>query len=315
MLRNLTFGAVLAFSSVPLHAQSTTGLELSSLKTFAYDSVINWTERDWRPAGVEEVIAVDGMVLLDVRAVFDVPWTEDLARLSISSSDILLILPDGTEIQSVGSYEYWGMFHTSPSSASVSRPRDFPEEDADLYYHSIFLVPADTTGATLRLPADDGEPGWEGPVEVPAVTGEQDASMFAEITVTDVDLYRALSLEDGRDSRFFTSRIEAPSGFLFADIETDVMAFAANEFDGDGRFYWHTHDFRLVGPDGETYRLIGERFIDKLLDWQFSGTAVGDATDRRAIWLIPEGVGSAQLMFGLTAVADITFDQQVQDEG
>ncbi len=306
MLKQALLGTTFALSATALAAQSTTGLTLSSLKTYAYASVVNWSERDWRPSGVEEIIAVDGMVLLDVRAVFDVPWTEDLSRLSISSSDIMLILPDGTEIQSFGSYEYWGMFHANAASASASRPRDFPEEDRDLYYHSVFLVPEDTTTATLRLPADDGEPGWEGPVEVPSLSAEQDAAMFAEFTVTDVGILGQLDLEDGRDSRAFTSTIPAPAGYIFADLEIDILAFAANEFDGDGRFYWHTYDFRLVGPEGQTYPLIGERFIDKLLDAQFSGVSVGDTADRRAIWMIPEGTMTATLMFGQTAVTEVT---------
>ncbi len=315
MIRPLILGAALALSATSLAAQSTSGLTLSSLKTYAYDSVVNWTERDFRPSGVEETISVDGMILLDVRAVFDVPWTDDLARLSISSTDILLILPDGTEIQSFGAYEYWGMFHASASSATATRPRDFPDADADLYYHSMFLVPAGTTTATLRLPAADGEPGWEGPVGVPGASAEQDAAMFAEFTVTDVARFRTLSLEDGRDSRAFTSTIAAPAGQVFADLEVDVLAFAANEFEGDGRFFWHTYDFRLVGPAGETYPLMGERFLQKLLDWQFSGVAVGENADRRAIWLVPEGVTGATLMFGLSPVAEVVFDGAIADAG
>jgi len=314
MMKPLCAIAALTLSfATPLAAQSTSGLTLSSLKTYAYDSVVSWQERDFRPAGLEEVIATEGMVLLDVRAVFDVPWTEDLTRLSISSSDILLVLPDGTEVQSFGSYEYWGMFHTNASSASASRPRDWPDEDQDLYYHSVFLVPVGTTGALLRLPADDGEPGWEGPVEVPAVSAEQDAAMFAEFTVLDVVRTRTLALADGRDSRAFTSPMTAPEGHVFADLDIEVLAFAANEFDGDGRFYWHTYDFRLTGPDGETYPLIGERFIDKLLDSQFNGVAVGDTADRRAIWLVPEGAAQATLMFGTSPVAEVSLDTPLAD--
>ena len=306
MLRYTVFAGAMLLSGAAV-AQSTSGLTVNSLKSYAYDTMVSWTERDARPAGVEEIAQVEGMVFLDIRAVFDVPWSDDLSRLSISSSDILVILPDGTEVQACCAYEYWGMMHMSGSSASVSRPSDFPDEDRDLYWHSIFLVPAGTPQVTLRLPADEGEPGYEGVVPVPAVSEELAAAEFAQFAVADPVRMDVLELEAGRDSRMVTSSMTAPEGQDFVDFEIEVTPFSANEFDFDGRFYWHTYDFRLVGADGATYGLIGERFQDRLLDSQFSSAGVGDSSTRRMVFMVPEGVTSATLHFGGTAVADVAF--------
>ena len=304
VFRNAVLAASLPMSAA---AQSTSGLEVLTLKTYAYDEMVSWTERDSRPAGIEEVARVDGMVFLDVRAVFDVPWTDDLSRLSVSSGDILVILPDGTEVQSCCSYDYWGMMHIQASGVSVSRPSDYPDEDRDLYWHSIFLVPEGTPQVTLRIPADEGEPGYEGAVPVPAVSSELGAAEFAEFSVSDVEILTELPLEAGRDTRAVTSVISAPAGQRFLDFEITVAPFSANEFDADGRFYWHTYDFRLVGANGETYGLIGERFQDRIMDSQFSSASVGGDSSRRMVFVVPDGVTSATLMFGATAVSEVSF--------
>jgi len=81
---------------VPVHRRRRAVRDLIRLKVCAYDTMIDWSDRDRRPAGLEEVMLVEGRVFLSVRAVYDVPRSDDLSRLSISSSDVRLILPDGT---------------------------------------------------------------------------------------------------------------------------------------------------------------------------------------------------------------------------
>ena len=316
IMRSLALSAAIATLAGAAAAESVTGLTPIEVRTLAYEEMVSWTERDMRPAGVQEVARVEGMIFLDVRGIFDVPWSDDLSRVSISSNDILLILPDGTEIEPFGNYEYWGMMHLNPRGASLSRPRDFPDEDEDLYWQGLFLVPEGTTSATLRLPNDDGMPGFEGEVTVPTkISQEVQAAVLAEFSVTDADLYRSLATVDGRDSTRVTMTMSAPPGQVFADLEVEVAALAANEFEQDGRFYWHTYDFRLVGLDGTTFHSIGERFSDRILDWQFSSTAPNDSASRRMIWMVPEGTTEATLMFGDVPVAPVALPAEVGDEG
>jgi hypothetical protein len=312
MNRAIALVGALLFS---LPAQAEVQLTLQSLKTYAYDEVVSWQERDFRPYGLEEVVAVEGMVILDIRAVFDVPWSDELDRLSVSSRDIALILPDGTEVASFGSYEYWGMMHTIAQGISISRPRDYPEEDEDLYWQSLYLVPEGTASAVLRIGDPEEAVVWQGDVTVPGVEAEQDAAMFAEFRVTDVDRFRVAELEDGRDTTRMTSTLTAPAGQVLVDLEIEVTALSANEFEADGDFQWHSYDFRLTGPEDETFFLVGERFQNRILDWQFNGVNVGEATTRRLVFMVPEGTTAATLRFGMTAVAEVDLSGPVGDRG
>jgi len=311
----LTAAIAPALLAAPLAAQSVTGLDPIDITTFAYDRMESWTERDVRPAGVVEMAEVEGMIFFDVRGIFNVPWSDDLSRLSISSSDILLVLDDGTEIKPFGAYEYWGMMHLNPRGASVSRPRDFPEGDADLYWHSLFLVPEGTASATLRLSNDEGLPGYEGTVTVPKISQELQSAVLAEFSVVDEARFRSLATIDGRDTQRVTMTMDAPPGYIFADIEVEIAPLAANEFDDDPRYYWHTYDFRLVGLDGTTFHPIGERFQDKILDYQFSGANPGDSATRRMVWMVPEDVAEATLMFGSVPVTPVTLASAIADQG
>jgi len=308
----LIVAAVAAVLASVVTASAQTDLTLNSLKTYSYDSMVSWHARDWRPAAVLEIADVEGMVFLDIRAVFDVPWTDELTRLSVSSGDIVLRLADGTEIESFGSYQYWGMMRLLPQSISLSRPRDFPEEDEDLYWHSLFLIPEGTTTATLVIP---GTPGYEGEVSVPATGPEQDAPAFAAFEVSDVARFRQIALEEGRDFRRVTSTITAPAGYVLADLEVTVEGLAANEFAADGAFHWFTHSYRLVTPEGETLSLLGERFSRKLLGWQFNGIAIGQSTERRMILMVPEDLAGAVLLFGETPVAEVDLSVALADQG
>ena len=166
------------------------------------------------------------------------------------------------------------------------------------------------------MPNDDGLPGFEGEVTVPGkISQELVAAALAEFTIVDADMFRSIDTVDGRDSTRVTMTMTAPPGQVFADLEVEVAALAANEFEQDGRFYWHTYDFDLVGLDGTTFHSVGERFSDRILDWQFSGTNPGESATRRMVWMVPEGTTEATLMFGTTPVAPVTLPTDVADQG
>jgi len=273
-----------------------------SVETRSYDTVVSWQERPYRPAGLVEYVHVPGSLILDVRMVFDGPWSDEVQRVSVSSRDINLILADGTELRAVGSQPHWGQMSLQERSLSGSRPRDFPEDDRDLYWNGIFIVPKATQTATLRV---GGAASYEGPVSVPGPTREDDAASFASFEPMAVRRFRATNLTDGRGDAAVTSSIRAPAGTVLAEVEVDVTGLASNQIDGDDQFSWHTHNFRLVDDAGQTLGLVGERFINRILDTQFSSTDVGETTDRTMIWVVPESLTEARLLFGETEVAQV----------
>lgn len=279
-------------------------IDLTALsnETFAYDTVTSWQERAYRPAGIVEYVHVPGSIILDVRMVFDGPWSDEVQRVSVSSRDIRLILADGTEVAAVGGHPNWGQATLQSRSLSGSRPRDFPDEDRDLYWNGLFIVPKGTDTATLRL---GGDVRFEGAITVPSPTREADASAFARFTPTAVRRFRVVGLEDGRGDDAVSSSIRAPLGMVLAEVEVEVEGVASNQIDGDDRFTWHTHNFRLVDDAGQTMGLVGERFMRRILDSQFSGTNVGSSSERTMIWVVPETLTEARLLFGETEVARV----------
>lgn len=292
--------AGMAMLALPAFAQ--VDLTALTLEARAYDSVSSWQERQMRPAGLIEVVHVPGHLLVDVRAVFDGPWSETVERVQINSADIRLILPDGTELAPLGGYPYWGQMTLQARTPSGRRPRDYPTSDADLYWNGLFRVPKGTLSATLRM---GGEARFEATVLIPGPGVADDAASFASFEVTGVRRFRTTRLEDGRDANLMTSTIAAPPGQLLAEVEVEVTGLASNNVDGSDRFNWHTHNFRLVDAQGATLGMIGERFMRRILDSQFNGTDTGRSASRTMVWVVPEGLTEARLLFGETEVAQI----------
>lgn len=287
-------------ATVPALAQ--VDLTALSLEARAYDSVVSWQESERRPAGVVEVVHVPGHILLDVRAVFDGPWTETLDQVQVATRDIRLVLPDGSELAPLAGYPTWGQLTLVARSISGRRPRDFPTTDADLYWNGVFRVPKVVTSATLRI---GGAAQFEGAIQIPAPGVEDVAASFAAFRVTGVRRFRIAGLEDGRDATLMTSTITAPPGHLLAEVRVEVTGLATNNVDGSERFNWHTHNFRLVDARGTSLGLVGERFMRRILDSQFNGTDIGRSAERTMVWVVPEGLTEARLLFGETEVAQI----------
>ena len=294
--------AVSLFAAFPAAAQ--VALTAHSVEARVYDGVASWHERGFRPAGVIEMVQVPGSILLDLRAVFDGPWNDDIARLSVNARDIQLVLPDGTALPSVGHYSVWGQMTLMSHSISGSRPRNFPTDDSDLYWNGLFVVPKGIASATLRIGGAEAQ--FETIVQMPAPSLPQDAAAFATFEPRAVRRFRVAQLEDGRNESRITSMIAAPQGTVLAEVEVAVSGVASNQLDGSDRFSWSTSDFRLVDAQGATLGLVGERFMHRILDSQFNGIAIGQSTNRTMVWVVPEGLNEARLFYGETEVARVS---------
>ncbi|WP_417587579.1 hypothetical protein [Pararhodobacter oceanensis] len=293
--------AMAAITALPAIAQ--VNLTARTSQSFTYDTAVSWQERAYRPAGIVEYVHVPGSLLLDLRMVFEPPWSDDFDRVSINTREIHLILPDGSELRPIGSHSNWGQMLLRPSSVSARRPRDFPDDPGAIHWNGVFVVPKGISTATLRFSDDDTQ--FQGNVTIPAPSQPQDAASFADFSVSEVARFRRAELQDGRDETAISSYIQAPAGMVLAEIEVEIEATGSNQSDGDDRFTWHTHNFRLVDAAGQTMGLVGERFQRRLLDSQFSGTDVGDDSERTMLWVVPEGLSEARLLFGETEVAQV----------
>ncbi len=285
--------------STTAHAQEITPL---SLEAHAHSSLVSWQE--WvlgpRPCCIPEVLSQEGMVFLDVRAVFDVPWSEDLTRVNVRARDINVILEDGTELGAVGAYENYGMFKHVPPSAGQTRPRDWPESDSDLHYHAVFLIPADAAEVTLVI----GET-FSGEITVPPLTEPATAASYAEMAVTNPRFHASLSTQHTMGGLEIPGSLSAPDGFAFLELTVDITGLESNDTSGGNRFHWRTHNFHLVMPDGIHASLIGERFQTRIFAGHLNSVDVGQTQTEDMIWAVPVGVEAMALYFGGTQVAEI----------
>ena len=140
---------------------------------------------------------------------------------------------------------------------------------------------------------------------MPKTSDPDDAPPLPASSIRSVDRYRVAELEDGSGDDAVLSSITAPPGMVLADLEIEVTGTGSNQADGDARFNWSTSNFRLVDAEGHTMGMVGEQFMRRILDSQFNGVNIGDSTDRNVIWLVPEALTQATLMFGETAVAEV----------
>lgn len=302
MTHSLRLGALaLTFLAQPALAQ--VDVTALSLITRAYDHVESWQERSFRPAHLVEVVQVPGHVLLDIRLVLDGPWSDSVERVQASARDIRLVLPDGTELEPQGGYQYWGQLSLIARTVSARRPRNFPEEDQDIAWNGLFVVPEGISEATLTIGGNDIR--YSTTISVPKTSAPDAAADFASFEPRGVRRFRLARLQDGNGAGAVPSTIAAPPGMVLAEVAVAITGTGSNNADGDERFNWSTSDFRLTDPQGGTLALVGERFMRRILDSQFNGVDVGDTAERTMIWLVPEGLTEARLLFGETEVASV----------
>ena len=298
-VRNMLAAGLVAAASATSAQTPLTALEIEAR---SYETTVSWQQRDWRPAGVAEYVHIPGHLILDLRLVFAGPWTDSLSRISVQARDIRVVLPDGTEIEPMGQMRLAGQMTLQARSLSGSRPRDFPNDPGNIHWNSVFRIPLGVETVTLRI---GGDAPFTTEITVPPTQREEDASSFARFEPRQIRRFRTISLEDGRGTAQALSTISALPGHTLVSVDLSVTGLGPNTLDGRDRFVWHTHNFRLIDAEGRTMPLIGERFMQRLLDSQFNGVDIGRSSTRTVIWMVPEDLAEARLTFGETIVAEI----------
>ncbi len=301
-LAGAALAAMLLAGATGASAQDGVTLEPLSVTTATYPQLATWHERQGRPCCVPEVLAEDGQVLLRIDIEFDIPWSEELSRVSAYDGDITITLPNGESRRSIGFFYYEGQFRRSSVSFSVSRPSNWQEEDRNGFFNVVFLIPQETATVDLVL----GEL-YSGTIAVPPTFAKPPvAADGAEFQILGAALMDGVTAAESVNGIEISNDITPPEGMSILEIEIAIRGIEPNDFDSPDRFYWHTYDFGLVYDEIHNAGLIGERFSNRILDWQFnSATIGGDAAVRRIYYAVPSDVGTMQLYFGDVRVADV----------
>lgn len=287
-------------------------LKVLEIEARSYESLENTSVIQTRSVNLQERFGRDGAVLLDVRLVLDVAWTEDLSRVSANSRDITVLLPDGTASEVVGGFEYVGMPMLATQSFSKSRPSDWPEVDEDLHWRGLFMVPEGVETVTLSVA---GDYPLTAQIAVPP-PGEPEAALAgANITLAGLNRYRRLQSDQGRDASLINVSHVAPKGMVFLDLDIRVDAVASNSTSGDDYFGFWSTTLRLTDGGDTTFWPVGQRAWSGVSDRRFSSVDVNEAETFQMIWLVPESLTSATLWFASEQALEITIDGSILDEG
>jgi hypothetical protein len=210
-----------------------------------------------------------------IRMIFDVAFSDTLDRVSINSSDILLMPPGGGEgLRAIGHYDHVGVFDEGASSLFVRRPRDWPNETAQAFVDQVWIVPDGMATATLQI----GEEGARIAVPVDLNVAQSqpvNPAQTVQVAVTGFGVEADLTLSERRNQQDLSGRVTPRTAqVLRMDVSvTPLMSTATDAQAGENRHLMYADYLSLVGPDGMPMPFLGTRAGDGLRrSWSVSSS-------------------------------------------
>ena len=242
--------------SVP--AQGQEAWPFISFEVFRYDSLVNTDEDMGLPCCLPHVVGNPGQVLIHVSAVIDVPWSEELERVSVSARELTLTLPGEEPATSIGHYDRVGIFEAGTTSISASRPRDWPESDEHLKMETVWSLPTDATTATLTL----GE-FFAVEIDVPQEVSEPlTPADTADFVITGMSAVEGpLATSSSFSGQVLTGTVETGAG-QFVRVDFDVIPQMNTSLSRRDGFLLYTRYMQLVGPTGLPALPVGQYLGD-----------------------------------------------------
>ncbi len=254
---SLLAGALALFSALPAIAQSP--LSLAGISVYRYENLIDHTGDSGVACCAPFVLGGPDGHFLYIRAVFDVAWSDEVDRVSISSSNILLQVPGEEDPRRAqGRYDWFGIYNTSAGSMSERRPNDWPNETAQVYLNGVWYLPRGVTSGELRIGEDDEAltvpVDLNVPVSAPITPGQT-------MVVTPRSITRAAPVngEDRSNRIDIPGQMAARVGTLL-QVEFDVTPAYSTDTDaqaGENQAFLRASWFALVGPDGMPLMALG----------------------------------------------------------
>jgi len=230
-----------------------------SYEAFRYAALIDNDEDVGAPCCAPHGVAVPGHALIHLSAVIDVPWSEELDRISIYARDLTLTVPGGEPLSPFGRFAYRGIFEASSGSLSASRPNDWPESDQHLLLEAVWALPEDATTATLTV----GE-HFSTEIEIPQSASEPpspgDTATFAITAITPVERIDVGTTSYGQGIYGTVS----PRGGQIVQVDFTITPLIANWIDNRSGFTLNTRFMQLVGPNGLPAVPLGQHLSQAL---------------------------------------------------
>lgn len=298
-------------TAIPALAQSP--LTLSGMSVYRYETLVDHSGNSGSFCCAPYILGGPDGHFVYIRAIFDVAWSDELERISYSSSDITLMLPGDDEgRRAVGRYDWYGVFTPSAGSISERRPRDFPEETAQAFINGVWYLPRDATAATLIIGEDDDI--LEVPVNLAVEVGPVIApAQTFSFTPTGLTRATELTAESRMNRTDVPGRMAATTGTMLR-IDFDATPAFSTDTDaqaGENQAFLRNTWFSLVGPDGAPLLPVGSQSGSSAtprVEW--TNSISWDNTPRTvdlSLYFIGSGApGTYQLYFLEDMVGEIT---------
>ena len=275
-MKSAITASFLAVAAVAAPALAQSVLTPVAVSIQRYDEIVNATGDSGIACCAPHVMeSGPGADYYYVRMVFDVAFSETVDRVSINSSDILLVLPGAAEgLRAIGSYDYFGVYDDNSPSIFARRPSNWPAETEQAFVDGVWIVPDGVTTATLRV----GEAGAsiDVPLDLNVAPGTPlSPGQTVQVAVTGFGVEEGLSITDSRSRQDVNGRVVATSGQMvrLQLTLTPLMSTATDAQVGENRHFMHAEYIALVGPDGLPMPYVGYQTGDSVRTrWSISSS-------------------------------------------
>jgi len=252
-----------AVSLVPAMGMAQSLLSPTSITVQRYDAIPNFSGDSGIFCCATHVHRSGGEAdYYHIRMVFDVAFSDAVDRVSINSSDILLMLPGAEEgLRAIGHFDHMPVYEPGATSIYARRPRDFPAETEQAFLDAVWVVPEGVTSATMQI----GDPEDGNVLNVPldldvGVTSVLRPAATLSMAVSGVGVTDMLTLEErfnGQDVPG-TIRPTGPGRLMQVDLTlTPAMSTDTDAQAGENQFFFYSDWIGVTGPDGLPLMPVG----------------------------------------------------------
>ena len=308
------FLATLALAALPHLAAAQSPLTLAGVTVQRYDTLPNFS-------GDTGVFCCASHVnesgpdadFIHVTAAFDVAFSDTLDRVSVSSSDILLMLPGAAEgLRAVGRFSHVPVFEYGSQTINARRPRDWPNETEQGFLSAVWLVPNAAASAVLQI----GEEGAR--LDVPldlavAPSAPLSPRQVVSVRVIGTEFLDSATISDRSANMDMPGVIQPRQGrFLRLTLGlTPLMSTDTDAQAGENQFFLYGNYLGVTGPDGMPLNLVGTEAVDSLRT-RWSISASWDDTPREIdvtnVYLAAGGPGRYSIYFLSDKVAEFVLE-------
>ncbi|MGF1627104.1 MAG: hypothetical protein ACFCVH_19660 [Alphaproteobacteria bacterium] len=279
-----------------------------SLEVMRYDSLIS-TGDDHGIACCAPYLmrAQPGFALVHVSAVIDVPWSEDLDRVSATSGKLTMTVPGGEPVGPIGDFDRRGLFEVAGGGVSASRPRDWPESDEHLVMEQVWMLPEDATTATLAI-----DEAFAAEIDLPQVVSDPiSPGDTAAFVITGFSRVDSLEFEQSANRQKIPGSL-VPSAGQIVKVDFDITPLMHSNIGGNDGYLLYTRYLQLVGPSGLPTAPLGQYLSDSMTTNttnSFSGNSyLGSTYDKTFYYLTDGSAGTYTLYFLGDPVAEAVLE-------